>query len=230
MPILANVFFGVPLPLSSFLMIAICVGTDIFPSLAMIYEQSESDLMLREPRSKTGEKLVNAQLLFHAYAIVGILEALCGFTMFFWYMKSYGGFGISDLFFAFDAWTDQYGGKSQEELDELLYTGQTVYFVALVLAQFGNIISTRTRRASFFSQSPLSKGHKNTFMFVAVGLSLNITLFIVYLPVFQDNFNTRPIPNEFWVAPLCFSFAIFCIDEGRKWLVRRFSVLSGVAW
>jgi sodium/potassium-transporting ATPase subunit alpha len=37
LPILAYVFFGVPQMLSSFLMICVCVGTDIFPSLAMIY-------------------------------------------------------------------------------------------------------------------------------------------------------------------------------------------------
>lgn len=87
LPVLANVFLGLPLPLSSFLMIYICVGTDIFPSLSMVYEQDEEQLMERKPRSVTKEKLVNAQLIFHAYFIVGILESVCAFGMYYNYLQ-----------------------------------------------------------------------------------------------------------------------------------------------
>ena len=43
-PVLLNVFFGVPLPLSSFLMIIICVFTDLLLSLSLIMEKEEFDL------------------------------------------------------------------------------------------------------------------------------------------------------------------------------------------
>jgi len=51
MPVLATVFLGMEQPLSSFMMIYICVATDIFPSMSLIEEQAEADLMKRPPRS-----------------------------------------------------------------------------------------------------------------------------------------------------------------------------------
>lgn len=43
----------------SFLMICICVATDMAPSLTLIYEQPEGDLMLRKPYIQTGERLID---------------------------------------------------------------------------------------------------------------------------------------------------------------------------
>ena len=37
-PIIANVFLGMPLPLSSFLMICICMLTDVSGSVTLVYE------------------------------------------------------------------------------------------------------------------------------------------------------------------------------------------------
>ncbi|KAJ2976707.1 hypothetical protein NQ176_g4791 [Zarea fungicola] len=48
-PVLLNVFLGVPLPLSSFLMIIICVFTDLFLSLSLIMEKEEFDLLSLPP-------------------------------------------------------------------------------------------------------------------------------------------------------------------------------------
>jgi sodium/potassium-transporting ATPase subunit alpha len=44
LPVIANVFLGVPLPLSPFLMIVICILTDLFPSLALVNEQPEDEI------------------------------------------------------------------------------------------------------------------------------------------------------------------------------------------
>ncbi|KAK5733505.1 hypothetical protein LTR17_009622 [Elasticomyces elasticus] len=50
-PVLLNVFLGVPLPLYSFLMIIICVFTDLFLSLSLIMEKTEFDLLSLPPRN-----------------------------------------------------------------------------------------------------------------------------------------------------------------------------------
>jgi sodium/potassium-transporting ATPase subunit alpha len=39
-----------PLPLSSFLMLVVCMTTDVFGSLALVYEKAEGDVMKRPPR------------------------------------------------------------------------------------------------------------------------------------------------------------------------------------
>lgn len=51
-PFLTVIILLLPLPLSTFLVILISVGTDIFPSLAFSFEEPEMDIMTRKPRTK----------------------------------------------------------------------------------------------------------------------------------------------------------------------------------
>jgi len=78
-------------------MIYICILTDVFPSLSLIYEKSEADLMSRPPKSKE-DKLVDWKLLVQAYLVTGNLESFFAFLSFFVYMNKYGGLGPSQLF------------------------------------------------------------------------------------------------------------------------------------
>ena len=103
-PVLVNIFLGVPLPLSSFLMIVICVITDLFPALALMYESSEKDLLNRPPRRVGKDHLVTATLMIHAYLFVGILETIFAHLLFFIYMQREWGVGPGMLFLAFNKW------------------------------------------------------------------------------------------------------------------------------
>lgn len=49
-PVLAYIILQIPIPLSSILMLAICVGTDLLPSISLGYEEPELDIMLMPPR------------------------------------------------------------------------------------------------------------------------------------------------------------------------------------
>jgi len=224
-PVLGNIFFGLPTPLSSFLMVVICAGTDVFPSLALIYEEGERDIMKKKPRSVTRETLVNIQLLIHTYLFLGVLECTSAFGMWFYYMSSFGGFKIRDLFFAFDKYTAGFYGKTQHQLDELKFTGQCVFFVTLVMVQItGNLISTRTRELSFFQQLPFRGRTKNMNLFVFSFLSVCVAFVCVYLPLINRIFSTRPVPFQFWLIPIGCGLVIFCLDEFRKVIVRLLPV------
>lgn len=48
-PYLSIIILMIPLPLSTFLIICISLGTDIFPSLAFAFEEAELDIMSRKP-------------------------------------------------------------------------------------------------------------------------------------------------------------------------------------
>lgn len=57
LPVIANVFLGVPLPLSPFLMIVICILTDLWPSLSLVSEQPEDNIsQAHEETPQEGEK------------------------------------------------------------------------------------------------------------------------------------------------------------------------------
>lgn len=57
-PFLLYATVRLPLPLTTVLMLLICLGTDMIPSIAMAYEGAENDIMLRAPRNAETEHLV----------------------------------------------------------------------------------------------------------------------------------------------------------------------------
>lgn len=100
-PVLLNVFFGVPLPLSSFLMIIICVFTDLCLSLSLIMEKEEFDLLSLPPRRPRKDHLINLRIYGQAYGFIGAMETITAHSMFFFYMYRKAGIPIRSLFFAF---------------------------------------------------------------------------------------------------------------------------------
>ncbi|RLN65457.1 hypothetical protein BBP00_00002846 [Phytophthora kernoviae] len=89
-PFLLYATVRLPLPLTTVLMLLICLGTDMIPSIAMAYEGAENDIMLRAPRNAETEHLVTKKLVFFAYALVGIVEAGAGMFTFLAVMNDYG--------------------------------------------------------------------------------------------------------------------------------------------
>ncbi|KAL1921901.1 uncharacterized protein VTP21DRAFT_10543 [Calcarisporiella thermophila] len=231
-PVLINVFLGIPAPLSTFLMICICVLTDMLPSIALMKEQPESDLLQRLPRNPKRDRLVNFRLLLHAYGWIGLMEMLLSMCMYFLYLQTEGGIGFRDIVFAFDKYDEGFMGKSKAELDDLKNTGQCVYFVTLVILQFGNVLAIRTRRLSLLQASPLAKRTRNLYLFAAMVGSLCIALLITLLPFFNNVFGTRPVPVRHWLIPIALAIGIVLMDEMRKLLARTFkdSWIAKIAW
>jgi sodium/potassium-transporting ATPase subunit alpha len=88
-PFVALVIVQIPLPLSNIFMLIICVGTDIYPALALAYEEAEVDIMTRKPRKIT-DHLVTGRLLTHAYGQMGEIATAGGFFTYFLVMQLYG--------------------------------------------------------------------------------------------------------------------------------------------
>lgn len=230
-PILVNMIFGVPLPLSPFLMIIICVVTDMSPALSLMLEKPERDLLKDPPRPKN-KHLVDAKVILQAYFFLGFFEGFFSHVMFFLYMGWYGNFSPADLFFCYGDWQDGYHGYTQDQLNTFNYKGQTVTFITLVWMQiFGNIFATRTNYKSLSQWSPAAKKSRNLFLFGAVGISLTLALLVVFLPFINDLFQTSPVPSQFFFLPLIFAFLLLTLDELRKLAVRKqFWFFHKVAW
>ena len=205
--------------------------TDMCPSLALVKEAPESDIMKRRPQRRSESHLVNWRLLFHAYALLGMIESFSAFLCWFWYFH-HQGIPASGLFFAFDQYSDGYYGKSQEQLDELLYTGQSVFFTSLVITQFFNLLSTRTRYVSLFAHSPFSGPSRNLWLFAAMSVSTLIAVLITQLHFFNDVFHTRPVPVKYVMPALGFGGFLFVFDECRKRFTQKYphSIAARLAW
>ncbi|SPQ24185.1 c562cfe2-5e35-4d7c-87f6-6d249c5e9fbc [Thermothielavioides terrestris] len=231
-PVLLNVFFGVPLPLSSFLMIIICVFTDLFLSMSLIMEKEEFDLLSLPPRNHKRDHLINLRIYLQAYLFIGCLETVTAHAMFFLYMWKYAGIPANRLFFAFESYSDGFYGYTADELQRFNATGQCVYFVTLVFLQWGNILSVRNRRLSIVQADPIRPQRRNPWLILSMAVSLAIAVFVTEVPGIQTLFGTAPVPIEFWLIPIPLALGILCMDELRKLVVRLFpnGPVARIAW
>lgn len=218
--VLLNVFFGVPLPLSSFLMIIICVFTDLFLSLNLIMEKEEFDLLDLPARNHKRDHLINLKIYIQSYLFIGVMETICAHAMFFLYMYRHASIPAHALFLAFEKYSDGFYGYSEEQLTHFNTVGQSVYFVTLVILQWGNILSIRNKRMSVLQADPFRKQRRNPWLLLSMAISLAIAIFVTQQPGIQSIYGTAAVPLEFWFLPLPLALGILVMDEIRKPIVR----------
>ncbi|KAG5913910.1 hypothetical protein E4U61_006317 [Claviceps capensis] len=203
--------------------------TDCAAATVLSYEQPEADVLLRRPRNIKKDRLVNWQLMFHAYAIIGVTETLASFAMSFWYLQR-NGIPFSDLWFSF--------GNIPASIDPDYYTqklneASSIYFVNLVVMQWFNLMATRTRRLSILQHPPLfNKTTANWYLFPAIFFALCMAIIWLYIPAIQTALGTATVPVEYWFLPFTFGLFIILIDELRRAWVRRWPEgnMAKAAW
>jgi sodium/potassium-transporting ATPase subunit alpha len=197
-PYLAFVLFGIPLPLTIIQILAIDLGTDMLPALALGAEPPAGEAMHAPPRPR-GEPLLTAALLLRAYALLGPIEAAAA-------MGSY-------FFILFQ------GGWSWGQTPPVLLYQQatTACLSAVIVTQIANGFVCRSPRTSVFSLGLFTNRLLLAGMLVEIGLQLAI----VYSPIGQTLFGTAALPLNTWLVALPFALFLFGADEGRKALAGR---------
>ncbi|KAG6826073.1 hypothetical protein H0H92_001227 [Tricholoma furcatifolium] len=231
-PVILNVYFGVPLPLSSFLMIIICCFTDLFPCLSLIMEREEFDLLTLPPRNHKTDHLINLKIYAQAYFFVGMMETITAHCMFFFYMYKVAGIPARSLFFAFEKYQEGFYGYTADELTNFNNVGQGVYFVTVVILQWGNLLSVRNKRLSIFQADPIRPKRRNPWLLVGAVTAFVIAIFVTEVPGIQRLFDTASVPIEFWVIPLPLALGILAMDELRKLLARLWpkGLIARISW
>ena len=139
-PFMAWAILGLPLPLSTILMLFIDLGTDMFPAISLAYERAERDVMTRPPRNALKDRLVNSHLLYMAYGLLGMAHTAAGFFLYFVVMAEHGWWPrrLLDIRNGWDdenknALEDTYGQQwSFPQRSHLLFTCNTAFFLAVV--------------------------------------------------------------------------------------------------
>jgi len=88
-PYIAYILFGIPLPLTIMQILAVDLGTDMLPALALGSESPSPQIMQRPPRPRS-ERLLSRGMLIRAYLFLGMFEALAGMCAYFYVMHSGG--------------------------------------------------------------------------------------------------------------------------------------------
>ena len=198
-PYLAFVLFSIPLPLTVIQILAVDLGTDMVPALALGAERPHGDVMRRPPRPR-GERLLSWPLLARAYLFLGPLEALGAMAVFFLVLGQGG-------------W--QYGGILPPG-DPLYLQATTACLMAIVLAQVANLFVCRHPVLPAW-RFPLLE---NRLLLAGLGVELGLLLLIVYTPWGNTLFGTAPPTPDVWLMAAPFAFLLLVAEEVRKALVR----------
>ncbi|KAJ3100786.1 hypothetical protein HDU97_001957 [Phlyctochytrium planicorne] len=231
MAVVSNVFFGMQIPLSSFLQVLFSVSTDIALSISIMYEKPEANLMIRPPRNARTQRLADFKFFIQIYLVIGPIIWISSMGMWFLYMNEQG-LGFYDLMFAFDQWADGWAGKTLDELTGYVNVGQCIYFVCMAICQFGTILAIRNRSVSILESNPLWGPRQNLWIPAMMVVNIAICLIVTYGYWIQVIFFTSPIPAKFWFIPFASALLILMVDEIRKAIVRSFpgSTLAKLAW
>jgi len=199
-PFVAFALFPVPLAITPMQILAIDVGTETLPALALGVEPAEPGLMQRPPRPRK-EHLLTTPLLLRAYLFFGVIEAIFVMGGFFWVLYRAG-------------WT---WGSALAPGDPLYLKASTMGFLGIVMTQVGTVFAARTNRASVFSVGLFS----NRWVLWGIAFELLLTMALLYFPPLAEFFGMHPLGIEEWAIVIWFGPIVFLADEARKWLVRR---------
>jgi sodium/potassium-transporting ATPase subunit alpha len=199
-PYLAYVLLKIPLPLTIMQILAVDLGTDMLPALALGVEKPSPAIMKTPPRS-TKERLLNLPLLSRAYLFLGPIEAAAGLFGFFYVLNK-------------GSW--QWG--QMLTTNNILYLkATTACLTAIIVTQIANVFACRSFKESVFSLGIFS----NKLIFGGIAFEILLQLFIVYHPYGNKIFSTYPIPVSIWLILVPFALTLFFAEESRKLIMRR---------
>jgi Ca2+-transporting ATPase len=195
-----------PLALGVKQILAIDLGTDLFPALALGSEIPERDVMQRPPRRKV-QPLVDGRLLRRSFLWLGLLEAVLCFGAFY-FVNNF--LDIPLLKTLHDSIFSTIPHTQQNSL------AITVYYAGVVMAQVGNAFACRTERNRGRFLGWLS----NPTLIRGIIIDVAILLGLIYIPPLANLFGNVPIPPTLWVGLILFPVIIYGMDWILKMIFR----------
>ncbi len=212
-PFILQIMFNVPLALTVMQVLAIDLGTDIVPALALGTEAPEPGVMDKPPRSRKA-RLIDKALLLRALVWLGSLQtALCFAGFFFLYWS----FGYGDLLHLPRPDLLPYAERLLSRNGSIYVLATSVFLAGVVMTQIGNAYACRTERLSVFAVGFWN----NRLLLLGFLVELALVGILIYLPPFQSIFELGPLPLKYWGFLLIFSPVMFLAEEGRKAFLRR---------
>ncbi|MEF8711276.1 MAG: cation-transporting P-type ATPase [Candidatus Accumulibacter propinquus] len=199
-PYLAFVLFRIPLPLTILQILAVDLGTDMLPALALGAEKPDPAVMTRPPRAR-GERLLSWGLLARAYLFLGMLEATAAMLAFFFVLDT-------------GAW---HYGEVLDRADPLYLQATAACLATIVVMQMINLYLCRHPRRSSFTYGLGG----NPYLQFGILAELAVIVFILYTPAGNWLFGTAPISGASWLLAIACAALMYLLEELRKAVLRR---------
>ena len=217
LPFLAMVFLKIPPALVILQILAIDLGTDMLPALALGAEKPETGSMELPPRKKS-QALLDLPLLLRAYCFLGLLEGLAGMAGFFfvWWTN---GYNLPQL----QALSPSILSHSANAATMAIYHQATTMTLAVIVAcQDGNVFACRSERFSILRLGFFT----NRLIWAGIGVEWLLILSIIYSPTWQKIFSTAALKPSYLLMLLFCPPLILIADELRKKIAIRINYNS----
>jgi magnesium-transporting ATPase (P-type) len=194
---------AVPLPLTVLQILAIDLGTETLPALALGRESAEPGAMQEAPRARS-ESIISRGMLWRAWAFLGVISAVLVMGGFF-YVLWRAGWHFGDPTGAgtpmHDPWVE----------------ATTATFAGIVACQVGTAFAARTDHASLRTVGVFS----NSLLLWGIAFELSFTAALVYVPWLQDIVGTAALPADVVAVLATFPFIVWGADELRRARLRH---------
>jgi len=212
LPFLAMVAFKIPPALVIMQILAIDLGTDMVPALALGAETAETGTMTQLPRAKD-QPLMDRGLLLRAYGWLGIIEGILGMAAFFWVWHGHG-FDLPALQAVTPALQTH---TATAPVVAIYLQATTLTLAAIVACQTGNVFACRSEKTAVWRLGWCS----NPLIWVGIAVEWALIAAIITLPALQRIFSTAPLSLGQWALLLLCPPTVLGLEELRKMLLRR---------
>ncbi|MBH0781071.1 cation-transporting P-type ATPase [Nocardia sp. NEAU-351] len=194
---------AIPLPLTVLQILAIDLGTETLPALALGRETAEPGVMDKPPRPRS-EGVITRRMLLRAWGILGVVSAVLVTGAYFVVLLSAG-------------WRPGADVDAGSALHHTYLQATTVTFLGIVSCQLGTAFAARTEYASlrsigFWSNRLLLGGCLFEIVFASA---------LVYAPPLQTVFGTAALPAWMVASVLPFPVIVWGVDEWSRARRRR---------
>ncbi len=185
----------VPLGLTVLQILAIDLGTETLPALALGREAAEPGIMRRPPRRRTSG-VIDRAMLVRAWLVTGSVSALLTMGAFFFVLLHAG-------------WRPGDATGSGSPLHQAYLEATTITFLGIVLCQVGTAFAARMERESIRSVGLWS----NRLLLWGVAFELVFAAALAYASPLQAAFGTAAPPTLAVALLLPFPFVVWAVDD-----------------
>ena len=207
-------FVHIPLALNVRQILAIDLGTDMLPAVALGVEKPEPDVMKQPPRPRN-QPLIDNWLLIRSFLWLGMIEAgLCYAGFFSVYLLS-GNLGLLSIPVVGQITIPPFLQLSlTPEQAELM--AAAVFHAGVVMSQVGNAFACRSEATRGRYLGWIS----NKYLLFAVAVEVIGIVIMIYWPPLADHFGRIAIPPFYWIGLSMFSLIVYGLEWIRKRIIR----------
>ncbi len=183
--------------------LAIDLGTDTLPALALSREPAEPGVMTRPPRAG-GKGVITGGMLARAWGFLGLISAALVMAGFLLTLNRAG-------------WHPGDSTLPGSPLYHAYRQATTVAWLGIVACQIGTAFAVRTDHASLWSVGVFS----NRYLLGGIAAGLAFAALLIYVPPLQSFFGTAALTPSQLLTVLPYPFIVWGADEFRRFVLRH---------